>query len=145
MRIFDETKTTEIAEYDPTKGYLKPDVLKREISEQEAVEEVFHYEVEKEFPNGGRNMKKVIDVEGKPYIPAHIETEDIFVYIPYTDEELERIAVKCEIEELKANLLATDYKAIKYAEGKYTKEEYAPIDAQREAWRDRINELEAML
>ena len=145
MRIFDETKTNELTEYDLEKGYLKPDVLETEIPEQKAVEEVSHLELIKEYPNGGKDLKKVIDVEGKPYIPAHIETEDIFVYIPYTESELERIAIKQEIEELKANLLATDYKAIKYAEGKYTKEEYAPIDAQREAWRDRINELEAML
>ena len=50
-----------------------------------------------------------------------------------------------EIVLLKRKLCDTDYKAIKYAEGKYTKEEYAPIDAQREAWRARINELEQEL
>lgn len=145
MKVYNQDKTEILTEYDLEKGYLKADVLETKIPEQKAVSEVFHYEVVKEYPNGGKDEKKVIDVEGKPYIPAHIETEDICVYIPYTESELERIAIKREIEELKTNLLATDYKAIKYAEGKYTKEEYAPIDAQREAWRDRINELEAML
>lgn len=48
-----------------------------------------------------------------------------------------------EIAQLKNQLLATDYKAIKYAEGAFTEEEYAPIKAQRQAWRARINELES--
>lgn len=47
-----------------------------------------------------------------------------------------------EITELKAKLSATDYQAIKYAEGLITTEEYAEIKAQRQAWRNRINELE---
>ena len=49
---------------------------------------------------------------------------------------------KEEIARLKAKLAETDYMAIKYAEGFYTDEEYAEIRAQRQAWRDRINELE---
>lgn len=47
-----------------------------------------------------------------------------------------------EIDELKTKLRDTDYQATKYAEGWFTEEEYAPIKAQRQAWRDRINELE---
>ena len=47
-----------------------------------------------------------------------------------------------EINELKAKLRDTDYQATKYSEGWFTEEEYAPIKAQRQAWRDRINELE---
>lgn len=46
------------------------------------------------------------------------------------------------IAELKNKLLQTDYKAIKYAEGLITEEEYAPIKAQRQAWRNEINQLE---
>lgn len=47
------------------------------------------------------------------------------------------------IEELKAELAATDYKAIKYAEGWLTDEEYAPIKVARQAIRDEINALES--
>lgn len=47
------------------------------------------------------------------------------------------------ISSLKAKLNATDYKAIKYAEGLLTAEEYAPIKAQRESWREEINRLES--
>jgi hypothetical protein len=50
-----------------------------------------------------------------------------------------------EIGELKAELGATDYKALKYMEGWLTEEEYAPVKAQRQALRDQINELEAKL
>ena len=49
-----------------------------------------------------------------------------------------------EIKELKAKLEATDYQAIKFAEGVMSAEEYAPIKEQRQAWRARINELEAL-
>jgi hypothetical protein len=40
------------------------------------------------------------------------------------------------------NLLKTDYKALKYAEGMSSETEYAPIKLQRQAWRDEINSIE---
>lgn len=49
------------------------------------------------------------------------------------------------IERFKAQLAATDYKAIKYAEGLISEDDYAPIKAERQALRDRINELEKEL
>ena len=54
-------------------------------------------------------------------------------------------AINREISELKKKLFDTDYKAIKYAEGLLTDEEYAEAKVQRELWRKRINELEASL
>lgn len=48
-----------------------------------------------------------------------------------------------EMAQLHRNLDRTDYQAIKYAEGVMTEEEYATIKAQRQAWRARLNELEA--
>lgn len=145
MRVFDETKTTELTEYDLSKGYLKADVLETEIPEQKAVEEVFHYKVIKEYPNGGKDVEKVIDVKGKPYIEARTEKEDIYIYIPYTEAELEKIDANREIATLKANLAEWDYKTSKHADGEYTEEEWSQIVAQRKAWRSRINELEAKL
>lgn len=47
-----------------------------------------------------------------------------------------------KIAELKYKLSQTDYQAIKYAEGQITEEEYAPIKAQRQEWRNEINLLE---
>ena len=65
-----------------------------------------------------------------------------------TKEELEadnRQVVKREIVELKRKLSDTDYKAIKYAEGFLTEEEYKETKAQRQMWRDRVNELESKI
>ena len=59
--------------------------------------------------------------------------------------KLEKTPELAEIEELKTKLQDTDYQAIKYAEGQISEEEYAPIKAERQAWRNKINELEAEL
>lgn len=139
MRVFDETKTTELKEYDLNRGYLKDDSIF--VAHHEAVEgvaEEWHYEVVREYGNGGKEVKRVIDVPAVPYQEAYDEYEDIQVYIPYTEKEL----ASRKIAELKAKLEATDYQAIKYAEGAITAEEYAEMKAQRQAWRDRINVLE---
>lgn len=47
-----------------------------------------------------------------------------------------------KIAELKDKLAATDYQAIKYAEGLITAKEYEPIKKQRQEWRNEINDLE---
>ena len=143
MKVYNHDKTEILTDYDLDKGYLKSDILETEIAEQQAVEEKWHYEVIKEYPNGGKDIKKVIDVEGKPYIAAHTEIEEIQIYVPYTEEELARMSANREIAELKAKLQKTDYQAIKYAEGVMSAEEYAETKAQRQEWRKRINELEA--
>ena len=53
------------------------------------------------------------------------------------------IAREMEISRLKSELHKTDYKAIKFAEGELSAEEYALIRLERRAWRDEINLLEA--
>lgn len=69
--------------------------------------------------------------------------------VTYTEEEepapSARILATKEIQELKEQLRETDYAVIKIAEGAATAEEYAEVIAQRETWRARINELEAVL
>ena len=90
MKIYNETKTELIENPDLTKGYLKVDEIIKHIPEQQAVEEKWHYEYIN-FSSGGQSRKKVVDVEGVNYIPAHIETEQIFVYCLYTQEELEKL------------------------------------------------------
>ena len=57
----------------------------------------------------------------------------------------ERELAEQEIAKLKQKLFDTDYQAIKFAEGLFTAEEYAERKAQRQAWRDRINELMSLL
>lgn len=68
-------------------------------------------------------------------------------YLPYTppqptDEEIAEQQRFSEIDDLKRQLFESDYKAIKYAEGWISEEDYADIKAERQALRDRINELE---
>lgn len=58
---------------------------------------------------------------------------------------VDNTALLNQIGELKAELSETDYKALKYMEGWLTEEEYAPVKVQRQALRDKINELEAQL
>ena len=64
----------------------------------------------------------------------------------YTEEELEEKRIQDEknrqIEHYKELLAQSDYQAIKYAEGWLTEEEYAPIKALRQSYREAINELE---
>ena len=69
-------------------------------------------------------------------IPDKIVNYEI-IYREETTEET--------ISKLKQNLSNTDYLCLKYAEGELTEEEYAPIKAQRKAWREEINQLEEEL
>lgn len=58
---------------------------------------------------------------------------------------MEYLNIIDEISYKKSLLSATDYQAIKHSEGFISDEEYEDIKAQRQEWRDHINELEALL
>ena len=62
-----------------------------------------------------------------------------------TEQDLLEDQYRLEITQLKKSLSDTDYKAIKYAEGQISEDEYASVRAERQGYRDRINELEALL
>lgn len=64
--------------------------------------------------------------------------------MPIIEKTKEQIA-KSRIKELKKLLSDTDYKAIKYAEGCLSEEDYSTIKEQRQAWRDEINELQDII
>ena len=144
MRIFNEEKTIELkeSELNYSVGKLVEDTLFiRHIPYQPEVQEEFHYEVIAEYPNGGKDVEKVVDIPYQPEVLEHDEYEDIYVFVPLEQKELD----SNRIIELKGNLTETDYKAIKFAEGEITAEEYEPMRLQRKAWRDEINELEKKL
>lgn len=90
MKIYNETKTEIIENPDLENGYLKFDEIVTVIPEQKAVEEQWHYEY-KDYPGGGRERFKVIDVQGVEYVAEHEEREEIRVYIPYTEEDFARM------------------------------------------------------
>lgn len=87
------------------------------------------------------------------YIPkAAVQVSDVNGYTYLRDkcpmktaDALRREEYIEEIRTLKRSLADTDYKAIKYAEGVMTDEDYQETGIQRQAWRRRINELEALI
>ena len=68
-------------------------------------------------------------------------SDGTFVDIPLVEEEY-TTPVEIQIAQLKEELAATDYKAIKYAEGWISEEDYKIIKEYRQRIRNRINELE---
>ncbi len=145
MKVYNQDKSQILTDYDLEKGYLEQDTIITVIPEQKAINEVSHYEVIAEYPNGGKDVKKVIDIQGQDYVPEHTEVEQIQVYIPYTADELREIQATAKIGELKQKLADTDYQAIKYAEGELTAEEYSAMKNQRKSWRAEINIWESMI
>ena len=87
MKIIDETGAV-VENPDLTLGYLVDDTEPVEHPAVEGVEEVSHYETVAEYPNGGRDVQKVIDVPGVPAQAAWTEQVPIQKYIRYTAEEL---------------------------------------------------------
>ena len=87
MKIIDENGAA-IENPDLTLGYLVDDTEPVEHPAVEGVEEVSHYETVTEYPGGGRDVRKVIDVPGVPARPAWTEQLPIQRYIRYTAEEL---------------------------------------------------------
>ena len=87
MKILDENGAA-IETPDLTLGYLVDDTEPVEHPAVEGVEEVSHYETVAEYPNGGRDVRKVIDVPGVPAQAAWTEQVPVQRYIRYTEEEL---------------------------------------------------------
>jgi hypothetical protein len=87
MKIIDETGAV-ITNPDLTAGYLAADTEAVEHPAQDAVEELSHYETVAEYPNGGKDVRKVIDRAAVPAAPAWTEQLPIQRYIRYTAEEL---------------------------------------------------------
>jgi hypothetical protein len=84
-----------------------------------------------------------IKIEGGVVVEIATNWEALEAYLASIPEPT--LSPEEEIAMLKAKLAASDYQAIKYAEGHFTDEEYAPIKAERQSFRDRINELEALI
>ena len=89
MRVFDEYKITELFTYDLEIGYLKEDrILKAHHPAISEVKEKGHYEVAKEYANGGKDLIWIVDIPAVKPQDAWDEYEDIMIYIPYTAEQL---------------------------------------------------------
>ena len=145
-RVFNQDKTQELTEYDLTLGRLAEDklLLAHHDAVAAATEEENAlalqgegktvtqigerwYEVTAVYTNEitdpetgettsvpkGRDLKRIAATPAKE---AWDETEDIYVYTPYTEQELAAIAANKAISEAKAYLSKTDYIVLKIAE-----------------------------
>lgn len=163
-RVFDQDKTQELTDYDLTLGRLQEDKLvlaHHDAVEGKTVEENIAaaqvdgktvkqidgvwYIVTAAYENGGEDLLKVLPTEPKA---AWDETEDIYVYIPYTENELAVIAANKKISEAKAYLRETDYIVLKIAEAQSENDteavaalraEYAEQLSKRKQARETVN------
>lgn len=87
MKILDENGAA-LENPDLTLGYLVEDTQPVEHPAQEAVAETAHYETLAEYPTGGKDVRRVIDVPGVPAKDAWTEHVPIKRYIRYTAAEL---------------------------------------------------------
>lgn len=97
MEVYNEEKTQILENYDLELGKLVNDTLEVVIPEVQGVEEKYHYETVATYENGGKDVKKVIDVEGVECQPQKTIKKDILVYVPFSENELkQRKIVKLE-------------------------------------------------
>lgn len=169
-RVFNQDKTQELTDYDLSLGKLQEDKLvltHHDAVEGKTVEENVAaaqadgktvkqiggvwYVVTAAYENGGEDLSKVLPTEPKA---AWDETEDIYVYIPYTENELAVIAANKKISEAKAYLRETDYIVLKIAEATAEGDaeqvaalqaEYAEQLAARKQARVTVNENEVKI
>jgi hypothetical protein len=87
MKIIDENGAA-LETPDLTLGWLRDETEAVEHPAQEGVPELSHYETVAEYPNGGKDVRKIIDREGIPARDAWTEQVPIQRYIRYTAEEL---------------------------------------------------------
>lgn len=107
MKIID-SNGVEIATPDLTKGYLKQETQTIHHDAVAGVEEVSHYETIAEYPNGGKDVRKVVDVPGVAAKEAYDEEVEVQRYALYTSEELAEQAAAREKAEQQAKLPNTE-------------------------------------
>ena len=90
MEIYNENMEL-IENPDLSLGYIKPGTRTEHHEAVEGVQEVWHYETVAEYPNGGKDVQRVVDVPGVEAKPAWDEEIPIQIYVPYTQEELDRM------------------------------------------------------
>ena len=163
-RVFNQDKTQELEEYDLTAGKLVADKLF--VRHHEAVPEVVaqtveekvaayqangqsveqhngtYYLVVAQYPNGGKDIQEVTPTEASPAKDAYDEYEDIYVYKPYTAEEL----VEQQRETLRARRAAECFPIVNRGAlwyDKLTAEQMSELSVWYEKWLDAPQTLSA--
>lgn len=92
---------------------------------------------------------EMTDKEFDDLMVAELQGKELVVengkVVAKVHEPTEQELAEQRIFELKQKLAATDYQAIKYAEGELPYAEYEPVRKQRREWRAEINRLEQQL
>ena len=87
MKILDETGAV-VENPDLTLGYLTGSTEEITHPAVEGVEEQWHWETVTEYPNGGKDVQKVVDRPGVQAQEEWVEQVPIQKYVRYTAEEL---------------------------------------------------------
>ena len=90
MEIYNE-RMERIENPDLSLGYLTPGKRTEHHAAVQGVAEQWHYETVAEYPNGGKDIRRVVDVPGVEAREAWDEEIDIQTYTPYTQEEIDRM------------------------------------------------------
>ena len=86
-----------------------------------------------------KQFRQVLKVKNKTLI-----VEDLLL-TKEQEKNVIYLETQIEIDRYKKLLEETDYKALKFIDGEFTEEEYAPIREERKIYRVKINELEDKL
>ncbi len=144
MKIFDETKTYEIApeQVDYEKGYLKLD--KKFVVHHEAVEakEAVYDTVTEQLENGSSQTFHPLITPAIKAQDAYDEYEDIQVYVPYTEMKLKEIAFNARIDELRRILQELDYDINACEDGVIKAKTLEEYRAERVAVRNELRALQ---
>ena len=90
MEIYND-RMERIENPDLSLGYLVPGTRTEHHAAVKGVAEQWHYETVAEYPNGGKDIRRVVDVPGVEARDAWDEEIAIQIYMPYTQEELDRM------------------------------------------------------
>ena len=115
MEIYNENMER-IENPDLTLGYLRPGTRTEHHEAVEGVQEVWHYETVAEYPNGGKDVRKVVDVPGVEAQAAWDEEIPIQIYMPYTQEELDRMEAERNKPAMEDRLIALEEENIQLKE-----------------------------
>ena len=105
MKVYNLDKTQILENYDLTKGYLTQDTITIHYPSVQGREGRGHYETLREYPNGGKEVKWVADVEEIKAVEAHDVVENIYVFYPYSTADLKKREAEKEIISLKQTLV----------------------------------------
>ena len=122
MKIYDINDKL-IENPDLEKGHIENEKKTIHHDAIQAVEEQYHYETLRTYPNGGKDVKKVIDVNEVKHKDAYDEEVDIQRYILFTEEELEaQLEQEKEYKISYSKQVLKDYlvnNPMKWIDGKY--------------------------